>query len=116
MNTNDKKAQIYATYLKRCLIAMRGAESEVQELIIQGAEAVTPEMCIEALEGEYDELERRQMTPTMEAIIQAVHDEAGKAHDGEGGGSIVVRVPLIEYEALCQEEADREAMLAGQPD
>lgn len=116
MKIDDKSAQIYATYLKRCLQAMVGASEEVQELIVRGAEAVTPDLCLKALEEEYDELERRQMTPTMEAIIQMVHDEAGKAHDGEGGGNIVVRVPLIEYDALCHEEANREAMLQREAD
>lgn len=69
----------------------------------------TPAEVLSSLEAEFDELRSREVTPTMEAIIQAVHDEAGKAHDGEGGGDIVVRVPLIEYDALCAEEAARAA-------
>lgn len=74
-----------------------------------GRQATMLDMEERSLEAEFDELRSREVTPTMEAIIQAVHDEAGKAHDGEGGGDIVVRVPLIEYDALCAEEAARAA-------
>jgi hypothetical protein len=108
MKIDDKRAQIYATYLKRCLQAMVGASEEVQELIVRGAEAVTPDLCVKALEEEYDELERRQMTPTMEMIIQAVHDEAGRC-DSELTSPIFVRVDPHDYDALCDEEAAREA-------
>lgn len=72
--------------------------------------ALTKEETMAKLEAEFDELSRRQMTPTAEMIIQQVHDEAGK-HDEELSKPIVIHVDPHDYDALCDEEEAREAIL-----
>ena len=69
---------------------------------------ITPEEIMDNLEAEYDELVRRQATPTMEMIIQSIHDEAGRC-DSELTSPIFIRVDPHDYDALCDEEAAREA-------
>ena len=67
---------------------------------------------IRDLEKEFYALLRDKMTPTMESIIQAVHDAAGK---GEEGDDVVVTLSSVEYEALCFEESVKEAELKDSP-
>ena len=68
--------------------------------------SAVPHNTIESLEAEFDMLRSQQMTPKMEAIIQAVHDQAGR--ECESDGAITVTISQAEYEMLCQEEEARD--------
>ena len=72
----------------------------------------TPHNTMRDLEQEFHALRRDKMTPTMESIIQAVHDAAGK---GDEGDDVVVTLSSVEYEALCFEEGVKEAELEDSP-
>ena len=115
MNDESRKIkalEVYCTYLKRCMSGMRGECVDVQNLIIQASDSISPEMCLQSLEDEYDELRATQVTPTMEMIIQAVHDEAGRRHEG-AEDPIVIKVFPHDYDALCEEEQIREILATG---
>lgn len=96
-------------YLRAVIAHMATADGVDLSETAQRVLAAVPRATLRALEEEYDALRERGMTPTMEAIIQAVHDTAGK---GQEGDDVVVTVSAMEYENLCAEERFKEAELA----
>lgn len=94
-----------------CAHALAKSDHDDMEGMIEAmklAIRLTPEEVLANLEAEFDELTLRQATPTMEMIIQAVHDEAGRC-DGELTSPIFIRVDPHDYDALCDEERARDA-------
>lgn len=87
---------------------LESGDADMAHHVLASALTIAPEEVMASLEAEYDELARRQATPTMEMIIQAVHDEAGRC-DSELTSPIFIRVDPHDYDALCDEEAAREA-------